>query len=83
MAMHLIIVTRADRPSKLADIGLLTRSLIVSTPGIKNCRLLHETLVEATLYFETENEEWPEGLVAMLRDRGVRLIHAERGDWVV
>jgi hypothetical protein len=84
MGMHLVIVARApDRPEELADIGLLARSIIATAPGIRSCKLLHETFVEATLCFETESQEWPEVLVAMLRNRGVKLIHAERGDWLV
>lgn len=83
MGKHLIIVARApDRPSKLADIGLLARSIIGSAPGVRGCRLLHETFVEAALCFETENAAWPEVLGAMLRERGVKLVHAERGDWL-
>lgn len=83
MARHLIIVTRApDRASKLADIGLLARSIIATAPGIRSCRLLHETFVEATLCFEAEQVEWPDLLVPILRDRGIELLHAECATWL-
>lgn len=83
MGVYLVIVVRVPgRADKLKGVGPLARSIIASAPEIENCKLLHETLVEATLCFETDRTDWSNDLAPILEERGVRLTYAESGDWL-
>lgn len=83
MGIYLIVVAKMPgRVSWTKGLGIQARSILADSPELQNCRLLHETLTEATLCFETMSPDWRNNLVSILEGRGVRLTYVEPGNWL-
>jgi len=72
MSKHFVVVARITSSERHGDrLGQIARAALVDLGEVSNCTVLRETRNEATLSFETEYADWPDGLSALCRHHGL------------